>query len=76
MKTSVSALGNETTYLKRKASVNGDSANVNVSSGVNLHDFTDVKQLAQNDVYQTWEFGSENDIVSMWKSFLMMQFLS
>ncbi|WP_033916028.1 flagellar filament capping protein FliD [Campylobacter sputorum] len=65
LKTSVSALGNETTYLKRKASVNGDSANVNVSSGVNLHDFNlDVKQLAQNDVYQTSKFGSENDIVS------------
>lgn len=65
LKTAVSALGNETTYLKRKASVNGDSASVNVSSGVNLHNFNlDVKQLAQNDVYQTSQFGSEKDIVS------------
>lgn len=65
LKSSVSILGSETTYFKRKAVVNGESAKVSVSSAVDLHDFNlDVKQLAQNDVYQTSKFSGEKDVVS------------
>lgn len=65
LKTSVGTLGNETTFLKRKANVTGNSASVSVASGVGLHSFNlDVKKLAQNDVYQTSKFGSGTDIIS------------
>lgn len=65
LKTSVGTLGNEVTFLKRKANVTGDSASVSVASGVSLNNFNiDVKKLAQNDVYQTSKFGSATDIVS------------
>lgn len=65
-KSSVSSLGDETTYLQRKATVNGKSATVDVSSGVDIQNFTlDVKQLAQGDVYQSKKIkDSSNRVVA------------
>lgn len=64
------ALGQETTYLKRKADINGKSIGIEVASSVNTHSFNiDVIQLAQNDVYQTNKFDAPKDIIAKKNAF-------
>lgn len=60
LKSSISSLSDEVTYLKRNSSVTGEAVSVNASAGTAIQDFTlDVKNLASSDIYQSKAFTSQ-----------------
>jgi flagellar hook-associated protein 2 len=60
LKSSISSLSDEVTYLKRSSSVTGEAVSVNASSGTAIQDFSlDVKNLASSDIYQSIAFTSQ-----------------
>ncbi len=61
LKSSASILSDEMTYLTRKNSTNGTSANITVESGVAIQDFyVDIQSLATKDIYQSKSFNSRD----------------
>lgn len=71
-KLSVSALSDETMFLKRSVNTNGKSADLSVSSGVGLQDIDiDVKQLAARDIYQSKKFISPESFAAREGSFVI-----
>ena len=71
-KSSVSALSDETMYLKRTVNTNGKSADLSVTAGVGLQDMDiDVKQLAARDIYQSKKFSSPESFAAREGSFIL-----
>ncbi|NPA82572.1 MAG: flagellar filament capping protein FliD [Epsilonproteobacteria bacterium] len=61
LKTSASSLSDETLYLHRNTSVNGDSVSATASPGVAVQDINiDVKSLAKRDIYESKGFDSKS----------------
>jgi len=61
LKSSASTLSDEMTYLTRKNSINGTSANITVESGVGIQDFyVDIQSLATKDIYQSKSFNNRD----------------
>ena len=65
VKGDISNIADGTLFAKVTTNVNGSSVSVNANDGVKPQDFDiNVKQLAQNDVYESNGFDSEDSIVN------------
>lgn len=73
LKSAISSLSDEVTYLQRSSSVTGEAASVTASAGTAIQDFSlDVKSIAATDIYQsiaftaqTSTFASGNDTLAL-----------
>lgn len=60
LKSSTSALSDDTYYLQRTTTVSNDAVSVTASGGTNVQDFTlRVDTLAKQDIYQSTSFASQ-----------------